>query len=77
MPGKACKHYIHVIWIPAIHAGMRLLLKQLYNQEVPCADPAEWVTDILRHGHHVQVLASKPPRQAVKEKPVLAAEIYL
>jgi hypothetical protein len=31
-PGKACKHYIHVIWIPAIHAGMALLLKDLYNQ---------------------------------------------
>jgi hypothetical protein len=24
-PGKACKHYIHVIWIPAIHVGMTLL----------------------------------------------------
>jgi hypothetical protein len=33
MPGKACKHYIHGVWIPAIHAGMTLLLKQLYNQE--------------------------------------------
>jgi hypothetical protein len=32
-PGKACKHYIHVMWIPAIHAGMTLLLKYLYNQE--------------------------------------------
>ena len=29
-PGKACKYYIHVIWIPAIHAGMTLLLKHLY-----------------------------------------------
>ena len=33
-PGMACKHYIHVIWIPAIHAGMTLFLKQLYNQEI-------------------------------------------
>ena len=29
---EACKHYIHVIWIPAIHAGMTLLLNDLYNQ---------------------------------------------
>ena len=39
MPGKACKHYIHYIhgvWIPAIHAGMTLLLKHLYNQEIRC-----------------------------------------
>ncbi|MEI7996700.1 MAG: hypothetical protein WCH01_17530 [Methylococcaceae bacterium] len=36
MPGKACKHYIHGVWIPEIHAGMTLLLKHLYNQETVC-----------------------------------------
>ena len=33
MPGKAGKHYVPVNWIPAIHAGMTLLLKHRYNQE--------------------------------------------
>jgi len=36
MPGKACKHYIHVNWIPAIHAGMTSRLKHLYNQKIYC-----------------------------------------
>jgi hypothetical protein len=30
------KHYIHVTWIPAIPAGMTLLLKYLYNQAFFC-----------------------------------------
>ena len=30
-PGKACKRYIHGVWILAIPAGMTLLLKHLAN----------------------------------------------
>jgi hypothetical protein len=33
--------------------------------------------DILRRGHHVEVLYPETLRQAVKAKRVLAAEIYI
>jgi hypothetical protein len=29
----ASDEHIPVVWIPAVHAGMTLLLKHLYNQE--------------------------------------------
>jgi hypothetical protein len=35
-PRMARVEHIHVAWIPAIHAGMTLLLKQLYNQNRFC-----------------------------------------
>lgn len=31
-PRMASFEYIHVFWVPAIHAGTTVLLKQLYNQ---------------------------------------------
>jgi hypothetical protein len=34
IPGKVGNHYVHVNWMPAIHAGMTLLLKHLYNQVI-------------------------------------------
>jgi proteasome accessory factor C len=47
-----------------------------YLLKVPYAEPTELVMDILRHGHHVEVLAPEPLRQAVKAELALAAEIY-
>jgi hypothetical protein len=32
-PRMASDEHIPVVWIPAVHAGMTLLLKHLYNQE--------------------------------------------
>ena len=48
-----------------------------YLLKVPYAEPTELVMDILRHGHHVEVLALEPLMQAVNAELVLAAEIYL
>ena len=47
-----------------------------YLLKVPYAEPTELVMDILRHGHHVEVLAPESLRQAVKAELVLAAENY-
>lgn len=52
----------HPDQIGRLEADGRFLL------EVPYADPTELSMDILRHGHHVEVLAPKNLRDAIQEE---------
>ncbi|WP_413891456.1 WYL domain-containing protein [Candidatus Aalborgicola defluviihabitans] len=45
----------------------RLDVKGHYVLEVPYAESPELLMDILRHGHHVEVLAPRELRTAVKD----------
>ena len=43
-----------------------------YVLEVPYADPTELIMDILRHGHHVEVLEPAALRVEIKDRLRLA-----
>ncbi|WEN41951.1 Protein PafC [Thauera sp. GDN1] len=47
-----------------------------YRLTIPYADPTELVMDILRHGHHVEVLAPDALRARVRDEITLMARHY-
>lgn len=48
-----------------------------YRLTLPYADPTELVMDILRHGHHVEVLAPEGLRACVRDEIALMTRHYL
>lgn len=54
----------------------RLAQDGRYVLEVPYAEPTELMMDILRHGHHVEVLEPGELRRAVAETIRMAADNY-